>query len=211
MDGGHADQASPGPSPPEGNALIVRPPVGADDRPFVGAAARPHRVDGDVVFGPGAGVVLLHPFLGELFHSRGLLDGPRFRDDAARHHAVHLVGHLTFGGEAPEYDLLLAKLLCGMPWEELLPPGEIDDGDRVACGDLLAAVLGHWRALKSSSPDWLRDQFFLRDGTLESIDQGWRLTVERRAQDVLLTRLPWGLGVVRLPWLRDVLHVRWTD
>ncbi len=169
---------------------------------------------GEAVFLAGAGGVILHPFLAELFRRRGLLAAgarAQFRDEAARHHAVHLLGHLTFGGEAPEYDLLLPKLLCGLPWEELPAPAALDDDDRAACDELLAAVLGHWQALRSTSAAWLREQFFLREGKLEPVDQGWKLTVERRGQDVLLDRLPWGLGTVRLPWLAEVLHVRWTD
>jgi Contractile injection system tape measure protein len=76
---------------------------------------------------------------------------------------------------------------------------------------LLRAVLAHWAALRSSSPEWLRQQFFLREGKLERMDPGYLLTIERRAQDVLLARLPWGCGVVALPWLAERMFVRWLD
>ena len=72
-------------------------------------------------------------------------------------------------------------------------------------------MLEHWTALRSSSPEWLRQQFFLREGKLERVDSGYLLTIERRAQDVLLARLPWGCGVVALPWLTDRMFVRWLD
>jgi len=72
-------------------------------------------------------------------------------------------------------------------------------------------VLQHWTALRSSSPEWLRAQFFLREGKLERADSGWLLTIERHAQDVLLARLPWGFGVVGLPWLTDRIFVHWLD
>jgi hypothetical protein len=169
-------------------------------------------LDENAIYLPGAGAILLHPFLETMFRDRGLLEGRDFRDLAAREHAVHLVGLLVFGcREVPEFDLVAAKLLCGYPLEEPLAPAALEDADAVACEELLAAVLRHWSALRSSSADWLRAQFFLRDGKLERVDEGFRLTVERRAQDVLLARLPWGLGVIGFPWMKEKVFVRWLD
>ena len=106
--------------------------------------------------------------------------------------------------------------MCAMPWDEPLAPvgsidGELAAGDRMAGDELMAALLLHWKALRSASPRWLREQFLLRDGKLEQTDDGWRLTIERRAQDVLLSKLPWGIGLIRLPWLPQLLHVHWSD
>jgi len=168
--------------------------------------------EGEAIYLEGAGAVILHPFLEELFRGRGLLAGRDFRDAVARQRAVHLLELLTFGGEAaPEYDLLLPKLLCALPFEEPLEPADLVEADRAACDTLLRAVLDHWTALRSSSPDWLRAQFFLREGKLEAVDAGWRLTVERRIQDVLLARLPWGLRVIGLPWMEGRIYVHWTE
>ena len=168
--------------------------------------------DEEGIFLGGAGAVLLHPFLEQLFRDRGLLVQRRFRDQDARERAVHLVGLLTFGREAiPEFDMLIAKLLCGVEFEEPLPPSAPEEEDHAACADVLRAVLEHWTALRSSSPEWLRQQFLLRDGKVERLDAGFRVTVERRAQDVLLGRLPWGIGVIALPWLNDRIFVHWMD
>lgn len=228
------ERSSRPPEEPETSALggeHSSPPGGRGKRPYpvaVGASksaqpvqARPESRarpslpmpdEDEAVYLEGAGVVILHPFLETLFRNRGWL-GPRdFPDEAARGRAVGLLGLLSFGVDGiPEYDLPLAKLLCGMAFEEPLEPFEPNDGDRAAAESLLRAVLGHWTALRSESPEWLRQQFFLREGKLEPVDFGWRLTVERRAQDVLLARLPWGLGVIRLPWMEGQLHVRWLD
>ena len=172
----------------------------------------PTQADEDAIYLAGAGAVLLHPFLETLFRDRGLLEGRDFRDPAARGHAVQLIGLLVFGvREVPEFDLVAAKLLCGYPLEQPLEPATLEDADASACAELLAAVLRHWSALRSSSADWLRAQFFLRDGKLEPVDEGFRLTVERRAQDVLLARLPWGLGVIGFPWMKEKVFVRWLD
>lgn len=158
----------------------------------------------------GAGCIILHPFIEELFRSNALLDGRNFRDEASRGRAVHMLARLTFGSAVtPEYELLLPKLLCGMPWEDSLQPVELSDQEHTACDELLHAVLRHWNALKSNSTDWMREQFFLRSAKLEQLDMNWRLTVERRAQDVLLDRLPWGLGVVGTPWMQGRIYVHW--
>jgi hypothetical protein len=178
--------------------------------------AAPHdsrRRDEDVaIYLEGAGAILLHPFLESLFRERELLVEGGFRDAAARNRAVQLLGLLTFGSASvPEYELVLAKVLCGVALEEPIEPVQLEDDDLAACEALLRAVLEHWNALRSSSPEWLRVQFLLREGKLELVDSGYLLTVERRAQDVLLARLPWGCGVVRLPWLTDRIFVRWLD
>ena len=166
----------------------------------------------DGIYLPCAGIVLLHPFLETLFRDRGLLDGRVFADDEARQRGAHLLGCLATGrADAPEYDLGLAKVLCGMDLEAPVESVWLDEDDIAACDALLAAVLGHWTALRSASAPWLRSQFFARDGKLEPVDGGHRLTVERRAQDVLLARLPWGFGVISLPWLDERIFVQWLD
>ncbi|HEY5602074.1 MAG TPA: contractile injection system tape measure protein [Gammaproteobacteria bacterium] len=200
---------------PAGNGTAPEPPAmpfrtRADAHP-ARRADHPARA-GEAVYLNGAGCVILHPFFEELFRSNALLDGRRFRDAAARERAVRLLAWLTFGDEAtPEYELLLPKLLCGMAWEEPLAPIELSGEERASCDELLRAVLKHWNALKSNSTDWLRGQFFLRAAKLELLDENWRLTVERRAQDVLLDRLPWGLGVIDLPWRQGLIYVHWMN
>jgi hypothetical protein len=176
-----------------------------------GRTGRPRESASEAVAVSAAGLVIFHPFLGELFRSLGLLADERFRDAEARAVAVHSIAYLAFGRcDVAEYELLVPKLLCAMAWEEPLPPLELDDVQRAACDELVRAVLHHWSALKSTSSDWLREVFLLRPGVLEAVDQGWSLNVEHRAQDVLLGKLPWGIGLIRLPWMQRLLHVSWT-
>lgn len=167
---------------------------------------------GEIIYLPCAGILLLHPFLKTLFHDRGLLEGGHFIDDQARQRGAQLLGYLATGSaRTPEYELGFAKLLTGVDLEAPLESAWLEEPDIAACDALLAAVLGHWTALRSSSAAWLRSQFFLRDGKLETVDGGFRVTVERRAQDVLLARLPWGFGVISLPWLQQRIFVQWLD
>ena len=37
----------------------------------------------------------------------------------------------------------------------------------------------------------------------------WTLQVETRAVDVLLDQLPWGLSMIRTPWMHAMLNVDW--
>jgi hypothetical protein len=159
----------------------------------------------------GAGVVITHPFVTELFREQGLLVANSFQDSLARHTAVRMLAYLSFGELViEEYDLLLPKLLCDMPWNEVLPVIELSTVHKAAANQLLQAILRHWRALKSQSVDFLRQQFFWRQGRLKAIDNGWGLSIEKRAQDILLDKLPWGTGVIRLPWMKEALHVDWN-
>ena len=164
------------------------------------------------VYVDAAGLVILHPFLQELFNSLELLDGHQFCNGFTQRRAVALLTYLAFGDIcAQEYELLLPKLLAQWPWAEPLPPYDLSEVDRRVCDQLMAAVLEHWSALRSNSAPWLRETFFWRDGKLTPVDGGWQLTIERHAQDVLLNRLPWGLGVIRLPWMTDFLYVSWIS
>jgi hypothetical protein len=39
----------------------------------------------------------------------------------------------------------------------------------------------------------------------------WQLDVERKAQDILLSKLPWGLSHIHLPWMPGkYLAVQWA-
>jgi hypothetical protein len=153
-----------------------------------------------------AGLVLLHPHLVRFLGACGVLDErQRFRDAPARHAAVHALHHLATGEiGADEHVLALPRLLCACAEDEALPRTvPLDDTVVSEAAALLAAVIGHWRALRSTSLSGLRETFIRRPGLLE-------LRVERRGVDVLLDALPWGLSVVRLPWMRQPLHVEWA-
>jgi len=157
-----------------------------------------------------AGADIIHPFLQELFREQSLLKENDFRSEECRHIAVHMLAYLAFGNlDIEEYDLLLPKLLCAMPWEHALLPWEIADEQRKGCDELLGAVLHHWSALKSQSVQFLRQQFFWCNGKLKTVDGGWRLTIKKRAQDILLDKLPWGVGVIQMVWMNGTLHVTW--
>ena len=77
------------------------------------------------------------------------------------------------------------------------------------CTRLLEAIVEHWRALGRTSVAGLRSSFLAREGRLIEVDNGWKLELARRGIDVLLEQLPWGVGLVLLPWMERPLFVEW--
>ncbi|GAA4400475.1 hypothetical protein GCM10023187_13720 [Nibrella viscosa] len=167
----------------------------------------------DALFVPMAGVVLLHPFLVTLFAEMGLLTTNRqWTGEAAAVRAVQVLAFLVTGRDhCPEYDMPLLKVLCGLPFGTVVSPDLLPtDTDRQLTTELLEAVIGHWEALGTVSPGGLREAFLQREGKLTATDTGRRLTVERKTLDILLSRLPWGVSMVKLPFMTDLLAVDWN-
>jgi hypothetical protein len=164
----------------------------------------------DGLFVENAGLVLLHPFLPRLFSYLEIADDERVLQPDR---AVALLHFIASGSDvAPEYELVLAKILCGVPVDE---PVEYDvaltDVERAEAIALLEAVIGHWSALRSTTPDGLRGSFLMRPGKV-SVDakDEWRVQVETRTYDILLDALPWGIAMFRLPWMDRVCRVEWN-
>jgi len=161
-----------------------------------------------------AGIVLVHPFLATFFKNRDLIDpaGTAFRDEWCQQKALQLMHFLATGAEGPaEHQLTLAKLLCGIPLEYPADGSALlSSEDKAAADALLEAVVAHWGALGNTSPDGLREGFFLREAKLSKQGMGFRLQVERKTIDILLDKIPWGLGVVKTPWMKEMLFVEWN-
>jgi len=165
----------------------------------------------DFILVPDSGLVLLHPFLPRLFEYCNWLNEKQFLNDEARNRAVNALHYLAAGDEeVPEYVLMLPKLLCGIPLEWPLEPGlPLTEAERAACDELLVQVIGHWSALRNASPAALRETFLCRPGKLFLTDEGWRLEVQRRTEDILIDRLPWGFSMIKYSWMPRRLSVAW--
>jgi hypothetical protein len=155
-----------------------------------------------------AGLVLLHPFLPRLFEGLGIAAGNEL---VGPERALRLLHFLATGERhGPEHALLLPKLLCNLPPDALAgAPDRLTVAEEDEATALLQAAIGHWEALGSSSPGALRGTFLVRPGKLSRRDEDDLLQVEPQSFDVLLDRLPWGIGAVRLPWMLRILWVEW--
>lgn len=156
-----------------------------------------------------AGLVLLHPFLPQLFSSLGIaVDDRLIRPERA----LCLLHYLATGQTvAPEYALVLPKILCHVsldwPVESDVELTTTEQEEAVA---LLESVIRHWEALRNTSPDGLRGTFLLRSGKVLMREDGdWALQVEANTADILLDQLPWGISMIKLPWMRTMLWVEW--
>ncbi|ANH67115.1 contractile injection system tape measure protein [Mitsuaria sp. 7] len=158
-----------------------------------------------------AGLVLVSPYLPRLFSMLGLADDRAFTGpEAAARGALLLQALATGHAAAPEPELALNKLLCGIPLETTVPRLiELSDPEREAIEGLIAAVIQHWRILGTTSMDGLRGSFLRRTGVLERRDDAWQLAVEPGPFDMLIDQLPWGYATVRHPWMERVIHVDW--
>ena len=159
-----------------------------------------------------AGLVLLHPFVGAFMGTCGLLDeNGAFRSEEERARGILLLYLVATGrSEAPEPELLLAKLLLGgdiaLPVPRSIEPTA---GELAQVEAMLKAAIAHWTALGDSSIEALRETFLLRPGRFVRAGEEWRLKIEARGVDVLIDRLPWSISLVLTPFMARPLRVDW--
>jgi hypothetical protein len=134
-----------------------------------------------------------------------------FASEQARNQAIALLSFLVEGDpEPPEWRLALAKVLCGLsplaPWRlnDPLMPEVLAEGER-----LLQAVIAHGDLAAELDVEDLRQLILRRPAVLTSRTGVWLLQVERRPEDRLLERFPWGWSWIRLPWMDHPLQVEW--
>ena len=166
----------------------------------------------ECIYVNNAGMVILHPFLEALLKELNLLDENNlFVDEKSCQRAVVLLHYLHTGKEEyEEQHLAFNKLLCGMkPEDNLSDEIVLTQIEKKECDKLLEIVIGYWEALKGASSEALRETFFSRNGKLSFNNETYLLQVERNATDILIDRLPWGIGIVKFPWLGYLIHVQW--
>jgi hypothetical protein len=198
----HAEAARPTATTSEqANKIPAIAPSAAD------AAAQSGFLAGD------AGLMLLHPFLARLFETLGIAPaGCRELPEAMLPRAAALLHWLVSGREEIfEFELVAIKVLLGCAPDQMLPvaAGLLSDEERNEADRLLAATIQHWEALGKTSIAALRMSFLQRRGVLRGIDQGWQLQVEPESFDMLLGKLPWGIAIVKLPWMTRPIFTEW--
>jgi hypothetical protein len=167
--------------------------------------------DADAVYVDNAGLILLWPFLTNLFERLELTEDNQFVSRQAMHRAVGLLQHLTTGEAEPqEYQVVLFKVMCGMELTEIFQFGDsVTSAESEECTQLLTAALLHGQVFGELPIEAFRQSFLMRKGSLSARDGLWLLRVERAAEDAALLRLPWSTSWVKLPWLASPLQVEW--
>ncbi|MBT8309073.1 MAG: hypothetical protein KJO37_01865 [Bacteroidia bacterium] len=158
-----------------------------------------------------AGLIILSPFISRYFQELDLIENEKFINEQSRNRAVYLLQYMVNNSvDHPEHLLALNKLLVGLPIESPLSPIADPTEREIEIGtSLLQAVIGHWKALKNSSTLALQETFLQREGVLTLNDHDHTLRIEKKGVDVLLSSLPWGISIVKLPWMELPIFVEW--
>jgi hypothetical protein len=167
---------------------------------------------GETIYVNNAGLILLHPFLPALYDKLNLTEENKWMDESSRHKAVLVSEFLATGNdEFEEFNLALNKILCGFDTDEIVDTEmRLDDEIKTECQVLLNDIIAHWKVLKNTGIEGLRETFIQRSGKLSKVDNGWLIQVEQKAVDILLSHLPWGIGLIKLPWMEKILYAEWT-
>lgn len=166
----------------------------------------------DSIYIQNAGMVLLHPFLTALFENLNLVKDKAFISINHRNQAIELLEFMVWGeNKHSENFFPLNKILCGIsPADLWVGEVEIPNSLKNEGEELLAEVIRHWEVLKNTGIDGLRETFLQRPGKLSHNQNGWKLIVEQKTVDILVGSLPWGLGVIKMPWMAEMLFVEWN-
>ena len=160
---------------------------------------------------PQAGLVLLHPFLPALFSELQFIDETKQLKKSKRDEAVHLLHFLATGNLKPhEAELGFEKYLCGLPSQYPVRKDiSLSPKQQEEAIHLLETAISHWSVLQNTTPAGLRGQFLTRSGKLTFETEKDHLHLQRETADILLDQLPWGLTLMRLPWLKKLVYINW--
>ena len=165
---------------------------------------------------PNTGLVILHPFLKQLFTGLGYISpSGKFKSATEMQRAVLLLHYLATGKiiteeeTIDEIEFTFPKILCGFPVTEVIVPSTLTKKEVDTTISLLKACLIHWEKLKKSSITSLRCTFLQRKGFLEHVENAYQLTVDKSGTDILLDSLPWSFSMIKLPWLKETIFTTW--
>jgi len=157
-----------------------------------------------------AGLILIHPFIKTFFEHCDLLD-PKTQKLTDPERCAHLLHYIATGKtNAAEYDMIFEKFLCNIPMNQTINRHiKLSRKHKTQAKNVIESVQHNWAPMKKSSAALLQNEFFQRSGKLVIADHEYTLTVERKTQDILLEKLAWGIGLVKLPWKKKFMFVNW--
>ncbi|PZX95188.1 hypothetical protein DOS84_01060 [Flavobacterium aquariorum] len=167
----------------------------------------------NMIYVENAGLILFHPFLKSLFEQLDLTKNDIWTTKISQHKAILLTQFLINGEtKIGENELVLNKILCGFQIENVVHTQlEITPKEIEKCESLLNAVIEHWKILGDTSIAGLRETFLQRKGKiLMTENEKLELWVKQEGVDVLLAQLPWGIEMIKTPWMEDFLQCYWN-
>ncbi|HEX4957331.1 MAG TPA: contractile injection system tape measure protein [Lacibacter sp.] len=167
-------------------------------------------VQKSTVFISNAGIVLLQPFISQLFSVLHLIDDTR-NVMLQPEKACAVLSFLSGDKMPDETNFPLYKILCGLQPEALVNCNLLlEEKERQECFILLEHVIENWTVLRQISPESLQQTFLQRTGKLSNSNGRWLLQVEQKTEDVLLQFLPWSYSIIRYPWMPQPLFTEWA-
>lgn len=159
------------------------------------------------------GLVIVHPFLHQLFKLLDYLDeNGKFQNKAVQERAVRLVHFIGTGETSPdnESEMAMSKILCGLLISDVISMRiELTVAEKQNAVELMNALINHWDKLGNTSPEGLRNTFLKRNGLLEFKDKAYQLSIESSGTDILLDYLPWNINMIKLPWSELIIFTAW--
>jgi predicted metal-dependent hydrolase len=158
-----------------------------------------------------SGLVLLNPYLNELFKKLELINNNTFINEQAQIKAIHLLQYALTGKSGhQEHLLLLNKILCGFPTGKYIPWfAELNMREKSETTRMITATIRNWGTMNNTSASTFRTDFLQRKGILKKFDNKWKLSVERNASDVLMDRLPWQYELIKFKWMESTIETSW--
>lgn len=156
-----------------------------------------------------AGLIIVHPYLTHFFKNCGLLDDNNtIIDQEVAVHALHYLA--TKKEQQLENYMVFEKFLCGVPIQKTIQRHIVlSDYIKEQAEELLQSVIENWGALNNASTDLICHEFLQREGKLSFKEDNPKIVIERKTQDILVDKLPWGIGICRLPWLDHLVFTNW--
>jgi hypothetical protein len=164
------------------------------------------------LFIKNAGLVILSPYLLRYLDILKLVENKAFISVDAQYKAVHLLQYLvTKKIETPENELILNKILCGLPVNAPVPlSADISEAELKFSESLLQGAINNWARLKTMSPDAMRSTFLIRNAKIVEEADRFKLIVDKGSFDMLLRTITWGFTFVKYPWMQKAIFVEWN-
>lgn len=159
-----------------------------------------------------AGLVICNPFIILLFQRLDLLNPEKkFKDNECINKAIIVLNYLSYGDiDIKEFNLGLNNVLCNVPKDFYYDFSvKLTVEEKELCNSLLENICNQWTALKNTSPDGLRHNFFIREGSLSYDGTSYKLVVAEKVYDVLISKIPWTIGTIKFPWMENFLFTDW--
>tara|TARA_R110000744_G_scaffold297796_1_gene407542 strand:+ start:375 stop:1508 length:1134 start_codon:yes stop_codon:yes gene_type:complete len=159
-----------------------------------------------------AGLIIFWPFLTRLFEQLNLVENGLFISKSARNRAIYLLQYMVNNTtDDPEFELVLNKILVGMPISEHLDPIEnLSLEEKNMTVSLINGLIANWEKVRDASPAAIQETFVQREGFLLIKEENMHLKINKKGVDVLLMSIPWNLSLIKLPWMEKPLHIEWV-